>query len=218
MKTADRVRCEASECAENFTEETRAGEDDFLARLRSGDESAYEELVRKYAGRMLASARHFLSRSEDAQDAVQEAFLSAFRSVGSFRGGSAISTWLHRIVVNACLMKIRGASRRPETPIEEYLPRFDETGHHAGPVENWAIGPEEAMLSRETRQTVREAIEKLPAAYRTVLILRDIEELSTEETAEMLALTRNAVKVRLHRARLALRALLAPVFAVRAEA
>ena len=198
---------------------TESAEDErFLDRLRAGDESAYEILVRLYGGRMLAIARQFLSRSEDAQDAVQEAFLSAFRSVGGFRGGSSLSTWLHRIVVNACLMKIRGASRRPETPIEDLLPAFDETGHHAAPIEDWAVSPEKAMLSRETRERVRAAIEKLPASYRAVLVLRDIEELSTEETAEVLSLTRTAVKVRLHRARLALRGLLAPVFAAPAEA
>jgi RNA polymerase sigma-70 factor, ECF subfamily len=193
----------------------------FLERLRSGDELAYEELVRTHTGRLLATARHFLPRNEDAQDAVQEAFVSVFRSVGSFRGGSRLSTWLHRIVVNACLMKIRGASRRPEAPIDDYLPRFDETGHHAAPIEDWAICPEKALLSHETRERVRAAIETLPPSYRTVLVLRDIEELSTEETAEALSLTRTAVKVRLHRARLALRGLLSPMFssgAVRAEA
>ncbi|HKF42743.1 MAG TPA: sigma-70 family RNA polymerase sigma factor [Thermoanaerobaculia bacterium] len=195
-----------------------AGEEQFLDRLRAGDECAFEVLVRLHGGRMLAIARQFLSRNEDAQDAVQEAFLSAFRSVGGFRGGSSLSTWLHRIVVNACLMKIRGASRRPETPIEELLPAFDETGHHAAPVEDWAVSPEKAMLSRETRERVRAAIEKLPASYRTVLVLRDIQELSTEETAEVLSLTRTAVKVRLHRARLALRGLLAPMFTAPGEA
>lgn len=195
------------------------GDDElFLERLRAGDERAYEEVVRLYTGRLLATARHFLPRTEDAQDAVQEAFLSAFRSVSRFRGGSSLSTWLHRIVVNACLMKIRGASRRPETPIEDYLPRFDETGHHAAPVEDWAVCPEKALLSRETRERVRAAIESLPASYRTVLVLRDIEELSTEETAEVLSLTRTAVKVRLHRARLALRGLLAPMFTTAAGA
>ena len=216
--TADSTRFSTPDPSSAPAEQSRGDDERFLERLRAGDERAFEELVRMYGGRMLAIARHFLSRTEDAQDAVQEAFLSAFRSVAAFRGGSAVSTWLHRIVVNACLMRIRGASRRPETPIEDYLPRFDETGHHASPVEDWSVCPEKAMLSRETRERVRAAIEKLPPSYRTVLILRDIEELSTEETAEMLALTRTAVKVRLHRARLALRTLLTPVFAVRAEA
>ena len=185
-----------------------------VERLRAGDEEAYEELVRRFGARLLATARRFLPRTEDAQDAVQEALLSAFRCLDRFRGGCRLSTWLHRIVVNAALMKLRGASRRPEIPIEDYLPRFDETGHHAGPVEEWKVSPEGALLSRETSERVRAAIEALPVSYRAVLVLRDIEELSTEETAEVLSLTRTAVKVRLHRARLALRTLLVPVFAV----
>ena len=181
--------------------------------MLGGDEQAFEEMVHRYGARLLATARRFLQREDDARDAVQDAFLSAYRSLDRFRGGSRLSTWLHRIVVNAALMKLRGASRRPETPIEEYLPRFDETGHHASPVEDWAVTPETAMLSRQTRERVRAAIDNLPASYRAVLILRDIEELSTEETAEILSVTRTAVKVRLHRARLALRTLLVPVFA-----
>lgn len=185
----------------------------FVERLRSGDEQAFEELVWRFGGRLLATARHLLGRNGDAEDAVQEAFLSAFRGLDRFRGGSSLSTWLHRIVINAALMKLRGASRRPEASIEEYLPRFDETGHHADPVAEWRVTPEAAMLSRQTRDRVRAAIEKLPPSYRAVLVLRDIEELSTEETAEVLSLTRTAVKVRLHRARLALRTLLVPVFA-----
>ena len=193
-------------------EESLESEGRLIERLRAGDEHAFEVLVRRFGPRLLAIARHFLPRSEDAEDAVQEAFLSAFKSLDRFRGGSSVSTWLHRIVINAALMRLRGASRRPETAIEDYLPRFDETGHHAGPVEEWSLTPESAMLSRETRERVRAAIEDLPESYRTVLILRDIEELSTEETAEVLSLTRTAVKVRLHRARMALRTLLVPVF------
>jgi RNA polymerase sigma-70 factor, ECF subfamily len=216
--SADSARLPIPETASTFPEEPRVTEDRFLERLRSGDEMAYEELVRTHTGRLLATARHFLSRTEDAQDAVQEAFVSAFRSVKSFRGGSSLSTWLHRILINACLMKLRGASRRPEAPIEDYLPRFDETGHHAAPVDDWAICPEKALLSREICERVRSAIEELPVSYRTVLLLRDIEELSAEETARVLSLTRTAVKVRLHRARLALRTLLVPVFSAQAQA
>ena len=194
------------------TEGTPGSESRLLARLQAGDEQAFEELVLRCGPRLLATARRFLRREEDARDAVQDAFLSAFRALDRFRGGSSLSTWLHRIVINASLMKLRGASRRPETPIEDYLPRFDETGHHAAPVAEWSVSPETAMLSRQTRERVRAAIDSLPESYRAVLILRDIEELSTEETAEILSITRNAVKVRVHRARLALRTLLDPLF------
>ncbi len=220
--SATRSRSLSDESYQVFEQDSLDFEEARLVeRLRARDEEAFEELVRRFGGRLLATARRFLPRTEDAQDAVQEAFLSAFRGLDRFRGGCRLSTWLHRIVVNAALMKLRGASRRPETPIEDYLPRFDETGHHAAPVEEWKVSPEGALLSRETSERVRAAIEALPVSYRVVLVLRDIEELSTQETAEVLSLTRTAVKIRLHRARLALRTLLVPIFAthaVRAEA
>src|SRR5262245_61828744 len=114
--------------AESFDEE--AG---LLEGLRAGDESAYEALVRRHAGRLLAVARRFLACQADAADAVQDAFLSAFRALGSFREGSALGTWLHRIVVNACLSKLRARRRRPETSLD-LLPAFDESGRHAAPV------------------------------------------------------------------------------------
>jgi RNA polymerase sigma-70 factor (ECF subfamily) len=184
-----------------------------LERLRQGDDAAYETLVRENSGRMLTVARQYVRNEESARDAVQEAFLSAFRSIASFQGGSSLSTWLHRIVVNACLMKLRSGRRRPETSIEDLLPRFDETGHRLAVEEDWSESAEAALSRSETREAVRAAIDRLPQAYRTVLILRDIEEMSTAEAAEMLGTTPTAVKVRLHRARQALRTLLAPSFA-----
>jgi len=181
-------------------------------RLRGGDEAAFEQLVRDQGGRMLAVARRYLRSEEDARDAVQDAFCSAFRAMSSFQGGSSLATWLHRIVVNACLMKLRARSHRPEEPIEHLLPTFDDTGHSRTPYEPWAPEPERALLSKETRETVRAAIGRLPDSYRTVLLLRDIEDLDTEEVAALLGTTSNAVKIRLHRARQALRTLLAPSF------
>jgi RNA polymerase sigma-70 factor, ECF subfamily len=189
-----------------------------LERLRAGDEQAFETLVREQGGRLLAVARHFFDSAEDACDAVQEAFLSAFRSLPRFRGDSSLGTWLHRILVNAALMKLRSRARHPETPIEELLPRFDGRGHHVLPVEPWdssRTSPEAAAGNGELRRTIRSCIARLPVGHRVVLILRDVEELSTAETAKVLALTPNAVKIRLHRARLALRELLAPHVAVR---
>ena len=97
--------------------------------LRRGDEQACEELVRAHTSRLLAVARRYLRSEEDARDAVQEGFVAAFRSIARFQGGSSLSTWLHRIVINACLMRLRSSRRRPETSIEELLPRFDGSGH-----------------------------------------------------------------------------------------
>src|SRR5262249_37886439 len=104
-----------------------------LPGLRAGDESASEALVRRHAGRLLAGARRCLTGEADAADAVQDAFLSAFRALDSFREGASLGTWLHRIVVNACLSKLRSRRRRPETSLE-LLPAFDESGRHAAPV------------------------------------------------------------------------------------
>jgi RNA polymerase sigma-70 factor (ECF subfamily) len=108
-----------------------------LERLRSGEEAAYEELVRRYGGRLLAVARRFLPVEEDARDAVQDAFLSAFRGLRSFEGHAQLSTWLHRIVVNASLMKLRTRRRKPEQSIEELLPGFLEDGHLERPASPW---------------------------------------------------------------------------------
>ncbi|HEY2796505.1 MAG TPA: sigma-70 family RNA polymerase sigma factor [Thermoanaerobaculia bacterium] len=188
-------------------------ESTLLARLRCGDDGAYEILVRENSGRMLAVARRYVRNEEAARDAVQEAFVSAFRSIARFQGGSSLSTWLHRIVVNACLMKLRSGRRHAETSIEELLPRFDETGHRISVEEDWSESAEAALSRHQTCGAVRAAIDRLPEAYRTVLILRDIEELSTAEAAAKLRTTPTAVKVRLHRARQALRTLLAPSFA-----
>jgi len=178
-----------------------------LAGLRAGDEDAYETLLRTYSGRMLAVARRFLSSEEDARDAVQEAFISAFKAMDRFEGGSRISTWLHRIVVNACLMRLRTRRRKPEESIDDLLPKFAADGHLHAPAKGWEAA--DALIEHEeTRQLVRDAIDRLPEAYRTVLLLRDIEEFDTERTAEAMGLSKAAVKTRLHRARQALRQLL----------
>jgi RNA polymerase sigma-70 factor (ECF subfamily) len=187
-------------------------EAELLVGLRAGNGEAYERLVRTYGGRLLAVARRFLPNEDDARDALQEAFLSAFRAIGSFQEGARVSTWLHRIVMNAALMKLRSRRRKPEESIDNLLPTFLEDGHreNAGPV--WKETAESVLQQRETRTLVRECIDRLPESYRTVLLLRDIEELDTEEAAQLLGISPNAVKIRLHRARQALRTLLDPYF------
>lgn len=179
-----------------------------LERLRAGEPEAFDAIVRQHGAQMLAVARRLLSHEDDAREVVQDAFLSAFRAVASFEGGSKLSTWLHRITVNAALMKLRQRRRRHEEPIDAYLPGFLDDGHQARPAEDWRRSAQEILSSREDRQFVLDCIEHMPDSYREVLKLRDIEELSTQETAELLGLETNTVKVRLHRARQALRALL----------
>lgn len=183
-------------------------EETLLAGLRAGDDRAYEQMVRAFGGRMLAVAMRILRHEEDARDAVQTAYLSAFRSLDRFEGGCRLSTWLHRIVVNAALMRLRSRRRRPEESIEPLLPTYLDDGHHT---ERFSKGdlPADGLLAQEqTRAVVRACIDQLPDRYRTILLMRDIEEVSTGEVASMLGVTPNAVKIRLHRARQALGTLL----------
>lgn len=181
-----------------------------LGRLRKRQDNAYEELVRVYGGRMLAVARRFLRVEEDAQDAVQDAFLSAFRSMDAFEGNSRLSTWLHRIVVNASLMKLRTRRRKPEQSIEELLPDYLDDGHLSVPASPWRETEPDGVEHRELSDLLVRSIDQLPESYRNVLLLRDIEEFGTEETAEVMGISPGAVRTRLHRARQALRGLLAP--------
>ena len=196
------------------TDETRpgVGSDDssLLARLRAGEDTAYEELVRAYSPRLLAVARRIVGTDEDARDVIQDAFLNAFRSLKNFHGDARLSTWLHRIVVNTALMKLRTRKRKPEESIEPLLPAFLADGHYAEKFTSWGDQADAALSRAETRELVRRRIDELPESFRTVLVLRDIEGLDTEETARVLDTTPNAVKIRLHRARAALRTLLAP--------
>lgn len=181
-----------------------------MALLRDGDAGAFETLVRTHMPMLLRVARRFMRSEEDARDAVQDAFVSAFRSIDRFASNAQLSTWLHRIVINACLMRLRAQRRRPEEDIEEYLPRFLEDGHQVQPSEPWSETAETILQRTELCGVVRAAIDQLPDTHREVLLLRDIEELSGQEAAEVLGVTSNAVKIRLHRARQALRTLLDP--------
>jgi RNA polymerase sigma-70 factor, ECF subfamily len=184
-----------------------------LTAMRAGHEWAFETMVRLYGGRLLAVARRVTRNEEDAQDVLQSAYLSAFRALKDFKGTCQLSTWLHRIVVNTALMKLRSLRRKPEESIDALLPAFQEDGHHVEQFSEWSTPADQLMERHQTRATVRECIEQLPENYRVVLKLRDIEELSTQEVAGMLAMTPTAVKVRLHRARQALSTLLRREFA-----
>ena len=183
-----------------------------IQRLRAREDAAYAELLQDHGGRLLATARRLLSNEQDAQDAVQEAFLSVFKAIDRFDGKSKLYTWLHRIVTNAALMKLRSRRRSPERPIEELLPTYQDDGHQTHPSQEWTETADAAAERREVRELVRRSIDKLPENYRTVLFLRDIEEVDTEETARQLGVSTGVVKTRLHRARQALRTLLDPHF------
>jgi RNA polymerase sigma-70 factor, ECF subfamily len=185
-------------------------ESELLLSLRAGDEDAFDQFVHQNTHWMLTLARGFLRNEDDAADAVQDAFLAAFKALQGFEGTSSLATWLHRIVVNTCLMKLRSKSRRKTCSMDDLLPSFDDTGHFVEPMSRWSESAFESLISTENRSQVRECIDQLPADYRAVLVLRDIEEFDTDQTAAVLNINPGAVKTRLHRARQALRTLLDP--------
>jgi RNA polymerase sigma-70 factor, ECF subfamily len=157
---------------------------------------------------MFATARKLLGNEHDARDAVQQALTSAFRAIADFNAAATLSTWLHRIVVNAALMQLRSRRRRPELPIEDLLPRFDDAGRWVDESDQTGWGDMHPVHRRETRQMVRRCIDQLPESYRAVLLLRDIEDLDIVEVATTLATSPNAIKIRVHRARQALKSLI----------
>ena len=175
--------------------------------LTRGDEEAWSRLVESQGPRLLAVARRLLRDEDAARDCLQNAFLQALRSLDRFEGRSSLPTWLHRIVVNSALLTLRSRRRKPEESLEPLLPVFDRSRHRmpVGPVERT---PEDIASRGEVREIVHGAMDLLPDSYRTVIILRDLEDLSGQEVAELLETTPNAVKVRLHRAHSALKTLL----------
>lgn len=175
-----------------------------VTRLKAGDQDAYEQLVRTLGTRLLVVARRFLRDEDAAADAVQDAFANAFRAMDRFDGHAQLGTWLHRIVVNTCLMRLRRRQRHPEQSLEPLLPCFADDGHHMESVVSWADSAERQLERAQLRRLVREALDELPAAHRALIVMRDMEELSTHEAAHALGISDNALKLRLHRARQAL--------------
>jgi RNA polymerase sigma-70 factor (ECF subfamily) len=173
--------------------------------LRRGEGGALSALVEGYASRIFGFASRMCRSAEDAQDVVQETFLAAIRSLKDFRGEGRVSTWLFRIAANACRKMRRRGKFEPERhlSLDEFFP--EEADPHASQPAGAADTPEVALLRADLREALEAAIADLPPPYRAVLILRDVEGLSTEETAEALGVTPPTVKTRLHRARLFLR-------------
>jgi RNA polymerase sigma-70 factor (ECF subfamily) len=185
-------------------------ESELVAGLRSGRDESFEELMRVHGPRLLRLARRLMRTEEDALDCFQDAMLAITRKVDEFQGKASLGTWLHRVVVNACLMKLRKPSSRAEGFIDDLMPTFDDAGCRLGEALE-PVPAADALLEREqTRAHVRATIDELPDGYRMILILRDIDEMSADEVAEALSITSNLVNVRLHRARAALKKLLEP--------
>ncbi|HEX7069586.1 MAG TPA: sigma-70 family RNA polymerase sigma factor [Rhodothermales bacterium] len=176
--------------------------------IRRGDREAFEELVRQESPRLYRMIVRIVRDPDEARSVLQETFLQAFRNIGSFRGDARLSTWLYGIGINQARAALR-RNRRYETLDEEDIERLQPAfrdGAYADRMRAW--NPERVTETAERQRLVREAIDQLPESYRTVVILRDIEELSTSEAARILDVSEGAVRVRLHRARQALRTLL----------
>ena len=179
---------------------------DLLQALRHGEAMAAERLVTRYGERAYRLARSITGNGFDAEEVVQDAFWTVVRRIETFRGDSAFGSWLYRIVANAAYQKLRGrrgAGR--ELSLDEVLPSFDEYGHHVAPVADWSRRADDPAVRAEVREALTSAIDALPATYRTVVVLRDVEGRSHLEIATALGLSVAVVKTRVHRARLFLR-------------
>jgi RNA polymerase sigma-70 factor (ECF subfamily) len=190
--------------------------------LRAQDPSALETLMDRYSPRLYRVTFGITRSPGDAEEVVQDTFLTLFRKIDSFEGRSALGTWLYRVAANAALIKRRGKRAEVEVALEDYLPTFKTDGHREGDrsllLADWSATPERELLSGEAREIMEEGLALLPEHYRAILVLRDVEELSNEEVAEVLGESIASVKSRLHRARMALREVLTRRLHGRADA
>jgi RNA polymerase sigma-70 factor (ECF subfamily) len=176
-----------------------------LERLRKGSPEAVNELLRLFQGKIFNLAMSILKNESDAEEAAQDVFMTVIRKADTFKGNSALYSWMYRICVNTCLMRLRGKRRNDTVSIEEFMPVFTEEGMHASPMDDWSKEVERKALNEELGQMIRKFTDQLSEKYKVVFVLSDVEGLSNEETARILGLTVPAVKSRLHRARLYLR-------------
>lgn len=192
-------------------DEGRHEDDGALRAVRANDRAATERFVRVHTGWMLAVAQRIVKDTGHAEDVVQNAFASVFKNLDNFEGRSSIKTWMHRITVNESLMVLRSQRRSTADDVDHLMPVFDENRCRIEDDRGEPETPLAHMERAQTRALVSECIGQLPDKYRIVLVLRDIEELSTSQVAEMLDLSEANVKIRLHRARAALKKLLEPL-------
>jgi RNA polymerase sigma-70 factor (ECF subfamily) len=174
-----------------------------VAQARQGDAKAFSELLRRYEGKIFRLALHITQNREDAEDVLQEAFLKAYEHLDQFQGQSKFYTWIVRIAVNQALMKLRKRKTDRSVSLDETIDTGEDTV--AREIAAWDENPEQQYSREEMNQILGSAIDDLAPIYRAVFVLRDVDELSTEETAEALDLSIPAVKSRLLRARLQLR-------------
>ncbi len=184
-------------------------DEDLVTAAQQGDDEAFSELVQRYESRVYTLALRMVRDPAEAEDVLQETFMGVLRGLNNFRAESAFATWLYRIAYNATLMKLR----RPQTSVSlDEAVSTEEQEELPRELTDWSHDPAAMVLNQETRQEMDRAITALPPTLRAVFVLRDLDELSTDETAQVLGISPQAVKTRLHRARLALREHLAHYF------
>jgi RNA polymerase sigma-70 factor (ECF subfamily) len=183
-------------------------ETELATALLNGEAGAFERFVEYFRSKLFGYSWLMCGQREDAEEVAQEALLKAFESFDQLREPERVRSWIFRIAKNACLMKRRKSVFAPdrELSLDEFLPASDGEGEHRHiEIADWSKLPEADLLNLELRKELNRAITDLPESYRAVVLLRDVEELSTEETAQILNLSVDVVKTRLHRGRLAIR-------------
>ena len=187
-------------------------EKELVDRVRTGDVDAFETLLDRHQDRTTRLVLSILKNPMDAEEVVQDVFLTVFEKIDRFRGEASFSTWIHRIAVNAALMRRRKLKPGVDVSLDDVLPAFDDQGQIAAQVRDWPGEFGDPVLQEEARTVIQAAVDKLDSKYQSVFVLRDVEGFSTGETAKILDLGIPAVKSRLHRARLFLRRELAAYF------
>jgi RNA polymerase sigma-70 factor (ECF subfamily) len=181
-----------------------------IERLKMGDEAALETIFNLHSGKLYSVAHRILGEAADTEEVIQDVFWTVYRKAKSFKGESQLSTWLYRLTVNAALGRIRRSKKNREVEYDEYLPKFQEDGHHlVRPVVDWSDTLDEKYARQEVHALLGKALDQLKPIDRSAVVLSDMEGLADKEVAAALGLTVSAVKTRLHRARLFLRGKLA---------
>ena len=187
-------------------------EKELVQRARDGDVDAFERILGQYQERVMRIVMSILKDPMDAEEVTQDVFMTVFDKVDTFRAEASLSTWIHRIAVNAALMRKRRQRHGVDLPLEEMLADAESESQLVTEVNDWSDQVDDPALCSEARRVIEQAIEKLDDKYQAVFVLREVEEFSTAETAQILGLGVSAIKTRLHRARLFLREALAAYF------
>jgi RNA polymerase sigma-70 factor (ECF subfamily) len=186
--------------------------EELVEALKRREPAAFERLIAQHGTMLFRVALRLVGQRQEAEEVLQEALLKVYEKIDTFDQRAALTSWLYRIVVNMALIRLRVQSRMPEELLDTIEPPFTADGLHARVVGAWALPPEDTLLRQEVLARLRQAIAHLPALYRAVYVLAEVEGLPHQEIATILGLTVSTAKTRLHRARLFLREALANYF------